>query len=229
MKQLHTKAIVLKRINFSEAERILTVITPEQGRVSMLAKGVRRAKSKLAGGLELFSESDITYIDGRSELKTIISTRLNVHFNHIVEDIQKTMLAYDILQAVYENTQHGVESGTYDLLLSSLSYLNDKEANRDALLVWFTVHSLLLDGAGLNLEKPINKPKFEEQGSYQYSFDDRSFVCTEAGPYNPSHIKFLKLAVRAANPKKLEVIQHHETLSGELASLITHILKMNKT
>ena len=64
-----TQAIILKRINFGEADRILTAITPEYGKISILAKGVRRSKSKLAGGLELFSVTDIGFINGKSNLK----------------------------------------------------------------------------------------------------------------------------------------------------------------
>jgi DNA repair protein RecO (recombination protein O) len=69
MRQISTEGIILKRINFSEADRILTVLTSNNGQVSMLAKGVRKSKSKLAGGLEIFSVSEINYIDGKSDLK----------------------------------------------------------------------------------------------------------------------------------------------------------------
>ena len=54
-----TQAIVLRRTNYGEADRILKVITP-QGQRSIMAKGVRREKSKLAGGIELFAISDMT-------------------------------------------------------------------------------------------------------------------------------------------------------------------------
>lgn len=57
-----TSGIVLNRINFGEADRILTVITPDQGKLSLIAKGVRKEKSKLAGGIELFSVSNISFI-----------------------------------------------------------------------------------------------------------------------------------------------------------------------
>lgn len=50
---LHTRAIVLRRTNYGETDRILNLLTPE-GKKSVLAKGVRREKSKLAGGIELF-------------------------------------------------------------------------------------------------------------------------------------------------------------------------------
>lgn len=229
MKQLHTKAILLKRINFGEADRVLTVLTPESGRLSMLAKGVRKQKSKLAGGIELFSESEITYIDGRSEMKTIVGTRLNVHFDKIVKDVNKTMLAYDLLQTMYDNTQHGVEEGTYGILYKSLHYLNGSDSESSLLLLWFTVQTLSLSGASINLEKPLNADSFNESSFYQYSYDDRSFISSDNGPFLPAHIKLMRLAIRASTPDKLEVIKEYQKLAGELASLMSNMLKMHKT
>ena len=53
-KDLRTKAIVLRRTDYGEADRILQLLTPS-GKRSVIARGVRKEKSKLAGGIELFS------------------------------------------------------------------------------------------------------------------------------------------------------------------------------
>ena len=57
MKTSRSRAIVLRRTNFGEADRIVDLLTPS-GRVSVMARGVRREKSKLAGGIELFALCD---------------------------------------------------------------------------------------------------------------------------------------------------------------------------
>ena len=57
-KDLRTKAIVLRRTDYGEADRILQLLTPS-GKRSVIARGVRKEKSKLAGGIELFSVSDV--------------------------------------------------------------------------------------------------------------------------------------------------------------------------
>ena len=46
---LRTKCIILRRTNYGEADRILTVLTPEHGQLSVMARGVRKEKSRLAG------------------------------------------------------------------------------------------------------------------------------------------------------------------------------------
>ena len=70
---IRTKAIVLRRTNYGEADRILNLLT-EKGLISAIAHGVRKEKSKLAGGIELFCVSDITAHEGRNNsLHTLTS------------------------------------------------------------------------------------------------------------------------------------------------------------
>ena len=75
MKTIRTRAIVLRRTNFGEADRILQLLTPE-GRRSVMAKGVRREKSKLAGGIELFAITDVVLGEGRGDLGILTSAQL---------------------------------------------------------------------------------------------------------------------------------------------------------
>lgn len=67
MKTYRTKAVVLRRTNYGEADRILQLLTPD-GRRSVMARGVRKEKSKLAGGIELFAVSDVVIGEGKGDL-----------------------------------------------------------------------------------------------------------------------------------------------------------------
>jgi DNA repair protein RecO (recombination protein O) len=68
-----TEAIVLRSLRFGEADRILHVYTPHRGRVSAIAKGVRRAKSRFGGRLEPFFRVNLVLYEGRSDLLTVTS------------------------------------------------------------------------------------------------------------------------------------------------------------
>jgi DNA repair protein RecO (recombination protein O) len=81
VKSLQTKAIVLSRTDYGEADRILTFLTPHEGKLRLMARGVRKAKSKVAGGIELFSTSDISFLRGRGEIGTLISARLRKYYS----------------------------------------------------------------------------------------------------------------------------------------------------
>src|SRR5205814_1274862 len=102
---INTQGVVLSRTDFGEADRIIHFLTPDHGKVTGIAKGVRKSKSKLAGGIELFSISELTFIVGKSEIYTIISARLINHFDNIVKDLNRTNIGYDFLRMVNKATE----------------------------------------------------------------------------------------------------------------------------
>ncbi len=68
-----TEGIVLRSIRYGEADRILHLYTPGRGRVSAIAKGVRRARSRFGGRLEPFFWLRLVLHEGRSDLLTVTS------------------------------------------------------------------------------------------------------------------------------------------------------------
>jgi DNA repair protein RecO (recombination protein O) len=69
--QLRTEAIVLRSIRYGEADRILHLYTPGHGRISAIAKGARRARSRFGARLEPFFHVRALLHEGRSELLTV--------------------------------------------------------------------------------------------------------------------------------------------------------------
>src|SRR6266550_6261884 len=98
MQTIRTEAIILRRTNYGEADRILNLLTPEHGKISAIAKGVRKTKSKLAGGLELFATCDITVLRGKSDMGTISSARLIKFYGDILKDYDRMQLAYELVK-----------------------------------------------------------------------------------------------------------------------------------
>ena len=69
--QLRTEAVVLRSMRYGEADRILHVYTLHRGRLSAIAKGVRRARSRFGGRLEPFFRLQLELHEGRGELLTV--------------------------------------------------------------------------------------------------------------------------------------------------------------
>jgi DNA repair protein RecO (recombination protein O) len=79
-RSLKTEAIVLRSIRYGEADRILHLYTPRAGRVSAIAKGVRRSRSRFGARLEPFFHVSLVLHEGRSDLRTVTSAdTLAVH------------------------------------------------------------------------------------------------------------------------------------------------------
>src|SRR6476469_7944163 len=68
-----TEAVVLRSMRHGEADRILHLYTPNRGRVSAIAKGVRRSRSRFGGRLEPFFRLNLVLYEGRSDLLTVTS------------------------------------------------------------------------------------------------------------------------------------------------------------
>lgn len=204
MRQLLTQAIVLKRINYGETDRIITVITKDSGKLRLMAKGVRKSTSKLAGGIELFSESDIQYIKGKGEIDTLVSTRIKKHYGKIVTDLQLTQAGYEMISAIDHLSEHTQDENFYEILSAGLDHLNANILGIDLILCVFYMRVLEVTGHGLNLVSDINGDNFIESNDYQYNFDNSSFEPVKIG-HSSGVIKLLRL-VKTLKPESLERI-----------------------
>src|SRR3954463_525105 len=68
-----TEGVVLRSLRFGEADRILHLYTPHRGRISAIAKGVRRTRSRFGGRREPFFRLRLVLHEGRSEILTVTS------------------------------------------------------------------------------------------------------------------------------------------------------------
>jgi DNA repair protein RecO (recombination protein O) len=71
-----TKAVVLRSLRFSEADRILHLYTAERGRIGAIAKGIRKTKSRFGARLEPLSHVELMLHEGTGELQTITGVEL---------------------------------------------------------------------------------------------------------------------------------------------------------
>jgi DNA repair protein RecO (recombination protein O) len=221
MKQLVTQAIILARTDYGEADRILTVVTPTYGKLRLLAKGVRRVKSKLAGGIELFSVSEITFIKGRSEIGTLISTRLITHYGHIVEDLDRTMTGYELIKQFNKMTEDEPEAAYFDLLHHVFAALNDATVSLPLIRLWFCAHSLKLAGHTPNLQADSTGAVLDSQGLYDFDFDSMAFmpVPEERARFWAGHIKLFRLVFAEYTPKAIAQVQGIEPFVPATLSL----------
>jgi DNA repair protein RecO (recombination protein O) len=203
MNQVQTRGIVLARTDFGEADRILTVLTQDEGKVRLMAKGVRKVKSKLAGGIELFSISQISFIPGRREISTLTSTRLEKHFGDIVGDINRTMQGYDWLKLLNRATEDMPGPEYFEVLAHVLEGLNNLELDPALVQLWLYMQLLKLAGHTPNLISDEQGKKLEADKLYRFDLDDMYFVAEPDGPFEADHIKLLRLASGLGSPEGL--------------------------
>jgi len=164
-KHFQTKGIVLRKINLNEADRIVTVLSDEFGKIDCIGKGARRLKSKFCGRLELFSHVQLTCFQGR-ELASINEIHLLSAFPE-VKDVNKHRVLFYIAELTHRFTQSGQHTeGAYPLLRETLIHL-EKCEKIDVILHTYLVKLLTLNGFlspwnqcatcnhSLDIERPI--------------------------------------------------------------------------
>lgn len=194
MQQVKTEGIILHRVNYGDNDRILTVITLDVGKLNLLAKGVRKQTSKLAGSLELFSTSNLTYIVGRGEINTLISARLIKHYLNIVQDLDRSEWCYGVLKLINKNTEPNSESDIYQLLEATLEALNDRSIKLELTKIWFDLRFLDVMGHKPNLEISADEVNNQQSVKFRFDLDKMIFVADPEGTYSTNHIKILRLA-----------------------------------
>lgn len=224
MNQLSTQAIMLHRINYGEADRIVTLITPDQGKLRLLAKGVRRVKSKLAGGIELFSVSHITYVKGRGEIGTLTSSRLSRHFAGIAADLDRTMSGYDTIKLFDKATEDTPEQAYFKLLEQVFEALDNSGVPLMLVRLWCEAQLVSLAGHSPNLLTDTSKNRLDAAQKYNFDFDQMAFVASDTGRYDASHIKLLRLVFDHHTPQSLSKIQGTEQLTQAAAPLVNTML-----
>ena len=190
---------MLRRTNYGEADRILQLLTPE-GRRSVMARGVRREKSKLAGGIELFAVSDVVLGEGKGELGVLTSARLIRFYRHILEDYDRLQFGYRAIKLVSKASDTVDEPEWFDLLAEILAALDAVTIPQDLIETWFLLRYSGLLGRELNLELDIDGAPLSADTHYRYDSGEQGLRPLQNGEITSDHIKLLRLiATRSMN------------------------------
>jgi DNA repair protein RecO (recombination protein O) len=192
MKTMTTRAIVLRRTNYGEADRILQLLTTE-GRRSVMARGVRKQNSKLAGGIELFAICDVVLGEGKGQLGVLTSSRLVHFYRHIIEDYDRLQFGYFAIQQVTKASENVDEPEWFDLLSEVFMGLDVVTIPLSLTQTWFYLKFAGLLGHQLNLEIDTNGQKLTSERSYRYDVGEQGLRELLSGEITAEHIKLLRL------------------------------------
>ncbi|MCL4508554.1 MAG: DNA repair protein RecO [Chloroflexi bacterium] len=144
-----TEAVVLRRADFGEADRLLTLFTVDRGKIRVLAKGARRAKSRLGGNVELYVHSSMLIAQGRN--LDIVTQSETIHsFIGLRESLLQIAQASYVAELMDALTaERAPDYPLFDLLLRTFAALAETS---DAELVSRSYELLLLDRLGYRPE-----------------------------------------------------------------------------
>jgi DNA repair protein RecO (recombination protein O) len=175
-----TEAIILKRSDFGEADRLLTLYTPSLGKIRAIAKGVRKPTSRKSGHVELFTHSQFLIAKGRS--LDIVTQAETVHaFRSLREDLLRTTYAYYAAELLDLFVEEGIENRPlFDLLLAMLGWLGDA-SDLDLATRFFELRLLSLLGYRPQFFQCVACRRQIEPASNFFSPADGGILCANCG------------------------------------------------
>lgn len=205
-RDLRTEAIVLRRTDYGEADRILQLLTPE-GKRSVIAKGVRKEKSKLAGGIELFSVSEVVIHEGRTEIGVLTGAKLLEYYDAFVKDIELIEMGGAMMRSVSARAEQVESPEFYKILKQSLQVMQkhagEESRWKDILRAWWGVNLTRASGEDINLRFDTDGEKLLVDGRYYWDEEQAALAKAAAGRIGADHIKMMRLM--ASGPAELSM------------------------
>ena len=135
-KQIKSEGVVLKRTNYGEADRIVTLYTKHYGKLVCLAKGTRRTSSKKRASIELFSQIRFYAVSGRG-LDILAETEIIDSFTNIRKDLVKISSAYQLCELVDRLTvEKNDQEVIYFQLVKALEQISNSENQESEEIVY---------------------------------------------------------------------------------------------
>ncbi len=205
-RDLRTEAIVLRRTDYGEADRVLQLLTPE-GKRSVIAKGVRKEKSKLAGGIELFSVSEVVIHEGRNEMGILTGAKLMEYYDAFVKDIELIEMGGAMMRSVSARAEQIESPEFYKILKQSLrvmqKHAGEESRWKDVLRAWWGINLTRASGEDINLRFDTDGEKLLAEGRYYWDEEQAALAKANGGRIGANHIKMMRLM--ASGPAELSM------------------------
>ena len=204
-----TDAIVLRRVDLGEADRVLTLFTPQHGKLRAVAKGARRPGSRKAGHLEPFTLVNLLLARGR-ELDIITQAEAVQTFPQVRADLLRLSLAAYVAEltdrfGIQESDSHGL----FQLAAETLDRL-DRDAVPEVALRYFQVRLLDLAGYRPELFRCVSCSNPAQPVDQYFSLSEGGLLCPSCGPQRED--------ARPLSLSALKILRHTQRSSYEQAA-----------
>jgi DNA repair protein RecO len=143
----HDDALVLRSVDYGEADRIVTLLTRRHGKLAALARSARKSKRRFAGALEGFALLDAELAIGSGDLSHLQSARVTRAFPRLLGDLERLSAAGALLRLCRDLLpERSPDAEVFDALVSMLEALDRADVPPAALQVAFEIRLLALTG-----------------------------------------------------------------------------------
>ena len=204
---IKTKGIVISQSNMGDNDKMVTILTPDMGKIGCAAKGAKRQKSALMAGTQFLSFSDFIIYKGVSSYNINSCDPIEIFYN-IRLDIEKLEYATRVCRITSDVTAEN--EGSYKILqlvLNTIYMISETEKDLDFIMSIFKLRLLSIIGFRPQIEKCVICGE-KEKLTY-FSLKDNALKCAACGKQDKSAIEITEAVEKAikyiiwAEPKKL--------------------------
>ena len=207
MGMIKTKGIVILESNMGDFDKMVTILTPNMGKIGCAARGSRRPKSSLMAGTQFLSFGNFVLYSSPSSYSINSCDTIEIFYN-IRNDLDKLNYASFITRIIYDVTDENQYSyNILQLLLNTLYMISESDKDLDFILSIFELRLMVYLGFSPNLSKCTSCSGTDD--IEYFSIHNSGFECRPCAKVDKSAIKInsdtfnaLKYIV-SAPPKKL--------------------------
>ena len=177
---IKTKGIVIGVANSADNDKVLTILTPDLGKISVFCKGAKKTKSTLINVAEYLAFSEFVIYKSANDNYSINSADIIEVFYNLRIDIDKLNYATTISKIIYDVTQENEPAvQILQLFLNTLFVLSETKKNMDLIFSIFQIRLLAIIGFLPNVARCVNcgTVMTEEMNNFHFSIKDDGVKC----------------------------------------------------
>ena len=189
MANVKINGIVIEENNMGDYDKMLTILTPNYGKISCVAKGARRPQSALLAGTQLFCFGEYMMYKGTNTYHINSCETIEIFYN-LRTDLDKLKYAIHINKIIQDITEENENCyKILQLFLNTLYTISETDKNLDLTLSIFKLRLMCILGFRPNVEKCTNCG-IDEDIKY-FSLKDNGFKCSSCGKIDKSSIEIM--------------------------------------
>jgi DNA repair protein RecO (recombination protein O) len=224
-----TDAVILKRTDFDEADRLLAFFTPHRGKLRAVAKGARKPSSRKSGHLELFSHTRLLLAKGRN-LDIVTQAETVEPFLALRDDLLRTTYAYYAAELADRFTTDEDENRPlFDLLLAVFDWLS-RAADLALAARYFELRLLMLVGYQPQLFQCVGCQAEIQPAINYFHPGEGGVLCPRCGegrsevtPLSLNALKVLRF-LQTRDFKTVQLLRVRPALHAELEKVMLHYI-----
>lgn len=183
------EGVVLRRVDYADTDRILTILTRTHGKLGVIARGVRKPGARLTPHTDLFARASVQLTSGRGELLVLTQAQRSGDTPRLADPTRAACAAVvaELADRVLEDG-HPLEPEVYDLVARALDGCGDLTRDPRAALAWFSRRIIDRLGYAPELWQCANCGERLADAPHQFSPVGGGLLCPRCAPSDPGSV-----------------------------------------